>query len=182
MNWFKALESYFPAEEMKSEAQMLSLLEEKGEIYHKSVGEYHTMLYSEFSDFVYIDFLLVSDKARGKGIGRKVMEDLRLKNKMIIIEVEPADENNPDSSKRLRFYERLGFKLAESIDYMFQAFVINDEAKLDIMYWSDEDVSEDKVFDNMTKVYEEVHTHKVKELYNIEPKDASEVIKRKSVE
>ncbi|WP_010096548.1 GNAT family N-acetyltransferase [Ornithinibacillus scapharcae] len=177
MNWYEELKSYFPEEEMKSKAQLDCLLKERGDIYYKEEGPYHIAIYSEFPDFIFIDFLWVSEKSRGKGIGRKVIETLKEKNKPIIIEVEPIDKNEPDTERRLRFYRKLDFKLAESIDYMFQAFVAKSETKLEIMYWSNRDITEREIFENMNTVYKEIHTYKVEEIYQVVPKKAKEVIR-----
>ena len=176
MSWFEELKSYFPEEEMKSKAQLDCLLKDRGDIYYKDEGPSHIMMYAAFPDFIYIDFLWVSEKSRGKGIGRKVIETLKAKNKPIIIEVEPIDEREPDTARRLRFYNKLNFKLAESIDYLFQAFLTESEIKLDLMYWSEGDISEKAIFEYMNTVYQEIHTYKVEEFYGVIPKSVEKVI------
>ncbi len=40
---------------------------------------------------------------------------LKKKNKPILLEVEPVDEDDTDTEKRLRFYQREHFKHAQSI-------------------------------------------------------------------
>lgn len=176
MNWYEELKSYFPEEEMKSKAQLDCLLQEKADVYYKDEGTDHIVMYSEFPGFVYIDFLWVSEKSRGKGIGRKVIEKLKSKNKPIIIEVEPADENEPDTVRRLRFYDKLNFRLAESIDYLFQAFLNDSEVRLDIMYWADESMTEKEIFKYMNTVYQEIHSYKVEEFYSVIPKSVEKVV------
>lgn len=177
LSWYEKLKSYFPEEEMKSKAQLDCLLKERGDIYYKDEGPYHIVMYGEFSDFIFIDFLWVSEESRGKGIGRKVLETLKEKNKPIILEVEPINENEADTERRLHFYRKLDFSFAESIDYLFQAFVTKSETKLDIMYWSQGDISEKEIFENMDTVYKEIHTYKAEAFYKVVPKSAKEVIR-----
>src|SRR5690606_5564209 len=116
--------------------------------------------------------LWVSDRSRGKGIGSKVIRTLKEKSKPIILEVEPIDEDEPDTERRLRFYRKLDFRMAESIDYLFQAFVNKSETKLDIMYWSNREISEREIFENMNLVYKEIHIYKADEFYKVAPKSA----------
>lgn len=110
MDWYQKLSEYFPIEEMKSREHMERLLREKGDIYHKDEGKYHVLMYAEFPTFVFIDYIWVSPKSRGKGIGNQLMEKLKTKNKPIILEVEPIDYDDSDTEKRLRFYKKEEFK------------------------------------------------------------------------
>lgn len=63
-----------------------------------------------FETFRFIEHLAVSPKCRGMGTGSKIMKDFIAKsNSKIVLEIEiPNDET---SKKRLRFYEKLGFKM-----------------------------------------------------------------------
>src|SRR5690625_665342 len=106
MNWYDKLKQYFPVEEMKSKQHMETLLAEKGDVYYKEEGPLHVLMYAEFSSFLFIDYLYVSKESRGQGIGHQLIEKLKEKNKPIILEVEPFDYKDTDSSKRLRFYQR----------------------------------------------------------------------------
>src|SRR5690606_15036122 len=103
MNWYDKLNTYFPVEEMKSKEQIDALLADKGDIYHKDEGDTHILMYAEFDSFVFIDFLWVSEKTRGKGIGHQLIEKMKAKNKPMILEVEPVVADDPDTKKRLRF-------------------------------------------------------------------------------
>lgn len=175
MNWYEKLNTYFPVTEMKAKLQLDSLLLEK-EDYVKDEGEYHIVMYAEFDTFIFIDFLWVSEKARGKGIGHQLMEKLKAKNKTIILEVEPINEDEPDTEKRLRFYKREGFRYARPIDYYFQSFISNEEIKMDILYWTDKATSEKVIYENMKEVYNQIHTYKVENVYGETPKPVSEVL------
>ncbi len=77
--WYEKLAEYFPVEEMKSEEHMKLLLKEKGDIYHKDESNKHVLMYVETEDFVFVDYLFVSGSARGEGLGKKLIEQLKKK-------------------------------------------------------------------------------------------------------
>lgn len=62
-----------------------------------------------FDNYVYIEHLAVNDKLRGKNIGTETLtrfiEEIK---KTIILEIDPIIDNV--SSKRLQFYQKIGFK------------------------------------------------------------------------
>ncbi|HEX6594525.1 MAG TPA: GNAT family N-acetyltransferase [Bacillota bacterium] len=176
MNWYEKLSEYFPIEEMKSKRHMDILLKEKGEVYYKDEGPYHVLMYAEFDTFVFIDYLWVSAKARGQGIGHKLIEKLKAKKKRIILEVEPVDYEDTDTEKRLRFYKREGFSHAQSIGYNRRSLATDEETPLEILYWSPFDESEDVIYEQMKKMYETIHTYKDKEIYGKSYQPAEEVL------
>ncbi|HLR79396.1 MAG TPA: GNAT family N-acetyltransferase [Bacillota bacterium] len=176
MNWYEKLSEYFPVEEMKSKRHMDILLKEKGEVYYKDEGPYHVLMFAEFDTFVFIDYLWVSAKARGQGIGHKLIEKLKAKNKRIILEVEPIDYEDSDTEKRLRFYKREGFSHAQSIGYNRRSLATDEETPLEILYWSPYDESEDVIYDQMKKMYETIHTYKDKEIYGKSYQPVEEVL------
>lgn len=180
MDWFYRLNEYFPVEEMKAKEQIEALLKDKPDHYYKDESDLHIMMYAEYAEFVFVDFLWVSEKARGKGIGKKRIEQLKNKQKTIILEVEPVDENNEDTEKRLRFYFREGFKVSEAISYQFQALVSHTETELDIMYWDEQEQTDKQLLDYMTTIYEEIHSYKQEEIYGYGPKPVEEVLKLNS--
>ncbi|MEK4300601.1 GNAT family N-acetyltransferase [Oceanobacillus sp. FSL W8-0428] len=177
MDWFQRLNEYFPVEEMKAKEQIEALLKEKPNNYYKDESDLHIMMYAEYEQFVFVDFLWVSEKARGKGIGKKLIQQLKDKQKTIILEVEPVDENNEDTEKRLRFYFREGFRISEAISYQFQALVSHSETELDIMYWDAQEKTDEQLLDYMVTIYEEIHSYNQKQIYGYEPKPTSEVLK-----
>lgn len=75
-----------------------------------------------YPEFYYVDRILISKAARGKGIGTKMYEDL-IKNRKKIPIVCKVDVNNNSS---IKFHEKLGF---ESI-----GIYSPDEKKLQRMY------------------------------------------------
>lgn len=182
MTWYEKLNEYFPIEEMKSKEHMETLLEERGDIYQKDEGPNHVLMYVEDEDYLFVDYLFVSDKARGQGIGRKLIEKMQKKNKPILLEVEPANEDDKDSTSRLRFYKRLGFQHASSISYRRKSLATNEVAPMEILYWQPGEVSEEDVFGYMQKVYDRIHTYKDKELYGKRYQSKEEVLKMKEPE
>lgn len=165
VEWYEKLKRYFPVEEMKSKEHMELLLDDKGEVYHKEESENHVMLYAEFDTFIFIDYLWVSSESRGQGIGHQLIEKLKKKNKPIILEVEPINYEDTDTEKRLRFYSRENFKHADSIIYRNRSFQTDEDAPLEILYWSPNNESEALIYEQMKTIYEEIHTYKAKEIY-----------------
>ncbi|HLR52683.1 MAG TPA: GNAT family N-acetyltransferase [Candidatus Avamphibacillus sp.] len=176
MNWYEKLNEYFPVEEMKSKRHMEILLDEKGDVYYKDEGPNHVMMYAEFETFVFIDYLWVSAKTRGQGLGHQLIEKLKGKNKPIILEVEPIDYEDTDTEKRLRFYKRENFTHASSIEYNRKSLATNKKTMLEILYWAPNKESEDMIFKQMKKMYESIHTYKDKELYGKSYQPVEEVL------
>lgn len=176
MDWFKKLNEYFPVEEMKSKKHMEMLLTEKGDVYYKDEGPHHVLMYAEFSRFVFIDYLWVSAESRGQGLGHSLIDKLKAKNKPIILEVEPVDYEDTDTEKRLRFYQREEFKHAQSIGYNRKSLATNEEMPLEILYWSPDDDSEEIIYAQMRKMYEDIHTYKDEEIYGKTYQPVDEVL------
>ena len=176
MNWYEKLNQYFPIEEMKSQEHMELLLKEKGDIYHKDEGPNHVMMYVETNDFIFIDYLFVSKNARGQGLGKKLLNKLKKKQKPIILEVEPVDYEDTDTEKRLRFYEREGFQHAKSIGYRRKSLATNEITELEILYWSPEEEDEETIFKKMQQTYVTIHTYKDEELYGESYQNVNEVL------
>lgn len=79
----------------------------------------------EFLDFNYIEYLAIDKKFRGKNYGSKILTQIleSLKDKLIVIEVEPYDLNEI-AKKRIDWYLRFGFILA---DYDYNMACINEK-------------------------------------------------------
>lgn len=179
MNWYENLNEYFPKEEMKSQ-EHIELLLEGDKDYYKDASKNHVLLYVEKDDFIFIDYLYVSGKTRGNGIGKKLLDKLKLKGKPIYLEVEPVDENEEDTEKRLRFYKREGFQHANTVSYVKNSLATGDKVELEILYWSpDPTVRDEDVLRSMQEVYRDIHTYKDRELYGSEYIKTEEALKLK---
>src|SRR5690625_1146897 len=176
MHWYDKLNEYFPVEEMKSKQHMEILLKEKKDVYYKDEGPNHVLMYAEFDTFIFIDYLWVSAKARGQGLGHKLIVKMKQKNKPIILEVEPIDYDDSDTEKRLHFYKREGFSHAQSIGYSRRSLATNEETLLEILYWSPGDDPEEVIYEQMKKMYNIIHTYKDKELYGKSYQNVDEVL------
>jgi GNAT superfamily N-acetyltransferase len=176
MNWYEKLNKYFPVEEMKSREHMERLLEEKGDVYYKDESPQHVMMYAEFDSFIFIDYVWVSTETRGQGIGHQLIEKLKTKNKPIILEVEPIDYEDTDTEKRLHFYNREGFTHAQSIGYNRRSLATNEETPMEILYWSPNNDSEEMIYEQMKKMYEDIHTYKDEEIYGKAYQPVDEVL------
>ncbi|ARI78024.1 GNAT family N-acetyltransferase [Halobacillus mangrovi] len=176
MNWYEKLNEYFPVEEMKSKEHMEALLKEKSDLYYKDEGENHVLMYAEFDTFIFIDYVYVSTNARGQGLGHKLIEKMKAKGKPIILEVEPVDYDETDTEKRLRFYQREGFKHAQSIGYTRRSLATNEVNQMEILYWSPEDSSEEEIYDKMKQMYTQIHTYKDEEFYGKSYQPVDEVL------
>lgn len=175
-NWYEKLNEYFPIEEMKSKEHMEMLLKEKGDVYYKDEGPHHVLMYAEFKSFIFIDYLYVSAESRGQGLGHKLIEKLKKKDKPIILEVEPVDYKDTDTEKRLRFYQREGFVHAQSIGYNRRSLATNEENALEILYWTPKDEDEESIYNQMKKMYEDIHTYKDEEIYGKSYQPVDEVL------
>lgn len=179
MNWYENLNEYFPKEEMKSQ-EHIELLLEGDKDYYKDASKNHVLLYVEKDDFIFIDYLYVSGKTRGNGIGKKLLDKLKLKGKPIYLEVEPVDENEEDTEKRLRFYKREGFQHANTVSYVKNSLATGEKVELEILYWSpDPTVRDEDVLRSMQEVYRDIHTYKDRELYGSEYIKTEEALKLK---
>ncbi|WP_087973299.1 GNAT family N-acetyltransferase [Oceanobacillus rekensis] len=176
MNWYEKLSEYFPIEEMKSKKHMEMLLDEKGDVYYKDESSKHVLMYAEFDTFLFIDYLWVSSTTRGQGIGHKLIEKLKAKNKPIILEVEPVDYEDTDTEKRLHFYHREGFTHAQSIGYNRRSLATDEDTPMEILYWSPDDDSEEAIFAQMKQMYVDIHTYKDEEIYGRPYQSAEEVL------
>ncbi|MFE8700385.1 GNAT family N-acetyltransferase [Cytobacillus sp. FJAT-54145] len=176
MHWYEKLNQYFPIEEMKSREHMETLLKERSNIYHKDEGPLHVLMYAELDNFVFIDYLFVSKDARGQGLGHKLIEKLKRKQKPIILEVEPVDYDDTDTEKRLRFYKREGFEHAQSIGYQRRSLATKEINTMEILYWAPNQESEEVVFEAMKKTYEMIHTYKDKHFYGQSYQPVEEVL------
>ena len=176
MHWYEKLNQYFPIEEMKSREHMETLLKERSDIYHIDESTKHILLYVELEHFIFIDYLLVSKNTRGEGIGHKLLEKLKRKEKPIILEVEPINYEDSDTEKRLHFYKREGFIHAKSIGYERRSLATKELNELEILYWAPFNESEEMIFEAMKKTYNLIHTYKDQFFYGESYQPVDEVL------
>lgn len=174
MNWYEKLNNYFPEEEMKTKEQLKDLIEDQ-KVYHKEETEDYLVLYAEFPDFIFIDYLLVTSNRRGKGIGTRILNQYKEKNKMILLEAEPPDDEDVDTERRLAFYKRNGFRIANHIEYRREdedgdAFYMN------ILYWPANEVSQEVIMDRMAKACQTIHNFRSRRYYGREIANPEEVL------
>lgn len=178
--WFLKLREYFPAKEMKSHEHMKQLFIDKDQYYKLDEGPQYTLVYFETDDFLFIDYILVSSSSRGNGLGSKVIDRVKNKNKAIILEVDPVTPEDPESGKRVRFYEKQKFKKAPSISYVRKHPVTGERSEMDIFYWSPEPLSEEWVYEKMKEAYEEVHAFENESFYQKPAQPSEEVLQLQS--
>ncbi len=174
LDWYDRLAAYFPDEELKARAQIRDLLSHH-EAYQKKETEDYLLLYANFPDFIFIDYLLVSPRTRGRGVGSHVIEMLKSYGKRLIAELEPVTANRPETEKRVRFYEKHGFQLAEHIAYTRY----DDQSKpnsMDIFYWSPSPIAERVALKDMFMVCEELHNFRALKYYGREVANPDEVL------
>lgn len=73
--------------------------------------------YWVFENFMYVEHFAVDEKFRGKGTGSKMLSHLFSKiGGNVLIEVEhPTTE---EAARRIKFYERNGFRVRREFDYL----------------------------------------------------------------
>ncbi|QSO54524.1 GNAT family N-acetyltransferase [Alicyclobacillus curvatus] len=163
MTFYDRLSKYFPDHELKHEGQMNELIDDH-EAYKVHEEEDFVVTYAEFPEFIFIDYLLVSSKTRGKGTGTKVLDAFKKRGKTVILEVEPPDADDADTMKRIRFYEKNGFQKAEHIEYTRP----DDDGTphtMDVYYWAPDEVSEHSILKQMTTVCREIHNFRAMKYY-----------------
>lgn len=116
---YKKMTDAFPYEERRDISDQAECLENKYfRWFEVSNGEELVGFISlwDFDEFVYIEHLAMDAQKRSGGYGSKTVEYIKkLYNKPIILEAEaPVTEQQ---IKRIRFYDRLGFKI-NGYDYV----------------------------------------------------------------
>ncbi len=178
MHWYEKLSQYFPIEEMKSQAHIEALLCDHGDIYFKDESPDHVMMYVELDRFVFVDYLIVSKQARGRGLGRALLDRLKAKGKPILLEVEPLDYEDTDTVKRMRFYQREGFRHAEGVVYRRRSLATRKITPLEILYWTpDPSVTEADVYAHMRDTYRRIHTYRDVHFYGDAYQPVEEVLR-----
>lgn len=199
--FFKKLCSYFPKHEMKKLEHFMALLKDKPHSYKVDESNDHVVVYSLIDKYLFVDYVWVSENARGKGLGGKIIQMLKSFDKCILLEVEGIEaetaewlKNNLatkdqlsfskemtqkiDAVKRLKFYKREGFRHANEIQYSRKAGKTGESYSMEILYWKPEDsqISQSQLLEAMKKFYNEIHKYKDEEIYGWEFEEATAVV------
>jgi ribosomal protein S18 acetylase RimI-like enzyme len=101
----------FPPEERRTTSDLLRMLQQKEMFFSAILLEEQVVgliVYWRFEGFNYLEHLAVLPSRRKQGIGEMVLKELQKEEAPILLEVEiPHDE---DSTQRVTFYHRLGFR------------------------------------------------------------------------
>jgi ribosomal protein S18 acetylase RimI-like enzyme len=77
------------------------------------------IIFWRFKTFIFVEHFAIDSRCRGAGHGArffgKFLSDAPLP---VVLEVEPPDANPPMAARRIAFYERLGMRLCDRIDYL----------------------------------------------------------------
>ena len=134
-------------------------------IYEDNSKEKAYIIFKELEGYIFISFFAVYEEYRGEGIGTKTIKELEqnLKNKKgIVIEVEnPKYAKNEEEEKlqkrRIKFYERLGFKLVEKLE-------VSLIAEYKIMIKGNEEINAKKTKELMEKYYHSFLNPKIEKI------------------
>ncbi|ANQ47959.2 GNAT family N-acetyltransferase [Flammeovirga yaeyamensis] len=103
----------FPEDEQRSKEDILQLMHE-GELHFKGIYEHDTLYgliaYRQLDNFIYIEYYAMAKESRGLGLGTRFLNFFtqQFRHYCIVLEVEkPTSEV---SQKRIKFYEKSGFK------------------------------------------------------------------------
>lgn len=116
-------EEAFPAEERRSIKQQKAIMKNPCynlKILHSGVKTAGFIGFWDFSNFLFIEHFAFKKRFRCQGLGTKTLQKIKaLFKKKIIIEVEKPETFI--AKRRIKFYERLGFKL-NNYDYLQPAY------------------------------------------------------------
>lgn len=109
---FKLYQSSFPIEERRDDIEQQRVLGKDD--YHFDlimlddtfVG---VMLYWETENFVFLEHFTTLPDLRGQGFGKRALDLLKEKNKIILLEIEPPIDDT--TQRRYNFYKRNGFTM-----------------------------------------------------------------------
>lgn len=173
--YYRHLTAYFPQQELKPLGQFADLFSQTP-YYRKLESDQYVLLYAEFPDFLFVDFMLVHAPYRNQRLGSWILDHLRQKRIPIILEVEPPDPARPDTALRRKFYLRHQFQAAPHILYRRK----NQQGQpfdMDIFYWSPAGpISDNGILAMMTQVCNSVHNYNALPHYGRLPADPRDVL------
>jgi len=104
----------------KSENELSQFMASHKNLFHiDSIYREHEWVgfitYWTFAEYTYIEHFAIRESMRGYGIGDYALRSLCKEHNDMVLEVEPPVDDI--SRKRIRFYERLGFKCNQQFEY-----------------------------------------------------------------
>ncbi|MFV0537675.1 MAG: GNAT family N-acetyltransferase [Dysgonomonas sp.] len=113
------------------------------------------LTYWDIDEFIFAEHFAIAPEFRNGGYGRKVMELFQKSTKPIILEVELP--STILSERRIGFYQRLGYKLWENVQYQQPAYAIDGLAiPMKLMTYGNLNVERDLI-DIRSKIYSIVY-------------------------
>ncbi len=109
-----------------------------------------------FEDFAFVEHFVIDPRYRGRGYGSIIMKQLleSISSLPIVLECELA-ESSPNASRRIRFYEDLGFKI---LPYSYAQPPYQDHLDFVPMHLlSTEDYGADEYTSLKRKIYERIY-------------------------
>lgn len=102
------------------------------------------LTYWDIDEFIFAEHFAIAPEFRNGGYGRKVMKLFQKSPKPIILEVELP--STILSERRIGFYQRLGYKLWENVQYQQPAYSIDGLAiPMKLMTYGDLNVERDLI-------------------------------------
>lgn len=107
-----------------------------------------------FDGFCFVEHFAVDAKYRNMGLGHEILQELKMRCGMILLEVEPP--TSEQAKRRIAFYERNGFNLN---DYAYTQPPISAHTKpIPLMIMTtDATLSEDEFFAAKSTLYKHVY-------------------------
>ena len=117
-------QSSFPVNERRPLESLKKIISDESDVYCDAVLRNNVyvglLVYWDFADFVYVEYLAVDPDIRGGGIGARILSQLRDGvRKPVVLEVEPPF--NELAKRRIGFYERNGFEYSHTVKDFFSS-------------------------------------------------------------
>lgn len=148
----------FPQQERRELIEIYKLISE-GEIFiYQIITNKNTIagfcIFWIFDEFIFVEHLAVNPELRGFGIGEGTISVLKEQSKILILETElPVDEI---SKRRIKFYERNGFKLLQREYFQPSYGKTKPEVELKIMC-TKADIGDEKLDEYILQIRKKVY-------------------------